>query len=123
MLLMSVTSIFSSGRTCGPCASITTGAGLEFIQCAPRLAREPRLGEQVGPALGGAGHRLLEPPAADVFMISRQQHRWHAPPFEHLGARIVRPLEQALHKRIVKARALIAQRARALTIRLCRACS
>src|ERR1700730_5594545 len=101
ILLISVTSMFGPGRACGQ----------ELIQCAPRLGRELRVRQHVGPALRGAGPRLREPPAADVGVVTGQQHRRHVPAFKHIRPRVVRPVEQAVRKRILIARALIAQRA------------
>src|SRR4030081_1181803 len=79
ILLISVTSMFAASRACGPCGSLTRGTGSKLIQCAPRLGRELRVRQHVGPALHGAGHRLREPPAADVGVGTGQQHRRHPP--------------------------------------------
>src|SRR3982074_65653 len=64
ILPISVTSMFAASRACGQ----------ELIQCAPRLGRELRVREHVGPALHGAGHRLREPPAAGAGGGTGQPH-------------------------------------------------
>src|SRR5215831_16188437 len=75
------------------------------------LGRQVRRLEQLRAPLPRAPHGHDAPPAPNPAVIAREQDRWDRPVAEHLGARVLRVLEQAPRERVVRGGGLLAERA------------
>src|SRR6266705_3136575 len=67
--------------------------------------------EQLGPAKPGAAERLLQPPALDLRVVPREQHRRRRFPLVHFRPRVLRGLQQPAHERVLLGREPVPERA------------
>ena len=54
--------------------------------------------QQIRPPLPRPAERLLQPPACDLGVVARHQHRRYRPALVHLRAGVVRAIQQPAHK-------------------------
>src|SRR4026209_1903930 len=83
-----------------------------FLEQPPLLARQLTRVQQIRAPCARAPQRVPSPPALDLGVVAREQHRRHRPSFPHLGPRVVRPVEEPGRKRLVFRRLRTTKRAR-----------
>src|SRR5690606_37884950 len=82
-----------------------------FLQQFPLLRSQLRRFDQVRAAFPRAPQRLLEPPAPDRCMVAAGEHFRHRQTFVDFRPRVVRPIEQAVRKRVLLRRSLVSKHA------------
>jgi len=86
----------------------------EFVeQPALRLGHAAPL-EQIRSAQPGTPQRLLQPPAFDLRVVPREQHRRHRFALVHLRPRVLRTIEQPVCERVLRSRKAVTEHPRQL---------
>src|SRR6184192_544847 len=115
-------SFFSSPASTIRIASMMTISSLDKVGRQPALThavhpflffgRQVRRLQEIGPALPRPPHGPQTTPARDSRVVSRDEDVRHREPAEHLGAGVLRMLEQPAGERVVGRRAVLAQHPR-----------